>query len=64
MKLKNIKKKNINELYGILYILLYEKFNLRIKLSNKKLKHTHLLKENRRDIARIKTLIINKRVNK
>ncbi|XZR53113.1 MAG: 50S ribosomal protein L29 [Enterobacteriaceae bacterium] len=64
MKFQDIKNKNINELYGILYILLYEKFNLRIKLGNNYLKKTHLLKENRRDIARIKILITNKRVCK
>ncbi|WGS66134.1 50S ribosomal protein L29 [Enterobacteriaceae bacterium ET-AT1-13] len=64
MKFKNIKNKTLNELNGILYMLLYEKFSLRIKLGNNQLKKTHLLKENRRDIARIKTLIINKRVCK
>ncbi|XZR52695.1 MAG: 50S ribosomal protein L29 [Enterobacteriaceae bacterium] len=64
MKYKNIKNKTINELKGILYILLYEKFKLRIKLGNNKLKSTHLLKNNRKNIARIKTLIINKRVSK
>ncbi|WMC18770.1 MAG: 50S ribosomal protein L29 [Enterobacteriaceae bacterium PSpicST2] len=64
MNLKNINNKNIDELYGILHILLYEKFNLRLKLGNNQLKNLNLLKENRHDIARIKTLIINKRVCK
>ncbi|BFI91125.1 hypothetical protein SSAmo_1160 [Enterobacterales bacterium endosymbiont of Anomoneura mori] len=61
MKIKNIKNKNIKELYNILHILLYEKFNLRLKYKNKKINKNHLIKENRRDIARIKTLITYKK---
>ncbi|ABJ90787.1 50S ribosomal protein L29 [Buchnera aphidicola] len=59
-----IEKNNIdkNHLKKNLLDLLKEQFNIRLQLSSGKLKKTHLVKKNKKDIARIKT-VLNKRIN-
>ncbi|MCW5197111.1 50S ribosomal protein L29 [Buchnera aphidicola] len=61
MKLIELRKKSIHNLYNDLLNLLQEKFNLRIQLSQRKLKHVHLLRRVRRNISRIKTILTEKR---
>ncbi|AMA64770.1 50S ribosomal protein L29 [Candidatus Arsenophonus lipoptenae] len=60
MKIKNLSKKSIEELNTELFNLLREQFNLNIQSKSKQLKQTHLLKQVRRDIARVKTLLTEK----
>lgn len=57
MYLKEIAKRQPQELKDELLSLLRKQLNLRIQASNNQLKQTHLLKISRRNIARIKTLI-------
>ncbi len=56
-----LRKKNIEELKNELSNLLYQKFNLSLQLSSKKLKKTHLIKLYKKNIARIKTIISEKK---
>nr|BET44519.1 MAG: 50S ribosomal protein L29 [Candidatus Aschnera chinzeii] len=60
MKSNNLKQANTKELHKELFLLLREYFNLRIKFSSGQLKQTHLLKYTRRNIARIKTFLIQR----
>ncbi|PPI88552.1 50S ribosomal protein L29 [Candidatus Pantoea edessiphila] len=60
MKATKLRKKNIEELNTELFSLLREEFNLRMQASSGQLQKTHLLKQVRRDIARVKTLITEK----
>ncbi|BGI50760.1 MAG: 50S ribosomal protein L29 [Arsenophonus endosymbiont of Ceratovacuna japonica] len=60
MKIKELHKKNIEELNTKLFILLREQFNLNMQSSNGRLQQSHLLKRVRRNIARIKTLLTKK----
>jgi len=64
MKIKKIKKKNIEELNIKLYNLFHKKFNLIMQLKSRQLQKSHLLKIIRRDIARVKTLLTKIRLNK
>ncbi|CUR53558.1 50S ribosomal protein L29 [Serratia symbiotica] len=63
MKVKNFYEKNLKELNIELINLLREKFNLRLQISSGQLKQTHLLKQVRCNIARIKTLLTKKASN-
>ncbi|MCV2525142.1 MAG: 50S ribosomal protein L29 [Candidatus Lightella neohaematopini] len=54
---KDLKKSNLDKLYKELNELLLTRFNIRIQFHNNKLKQVHIIKKNRRDIARIKTII-------
>ncbi|QJC31291.1 50S ribosomal protein L29 [Enterobacteriaceae endosymbiont of Macroplea mutica] len=62
----NIKKilehNNIPELQKELLALFKEQFNLKIQLQSGQLKQTHLLKKVRRNIARIKTILLQKNI--
>ncbi len=62
--MKNInllRKQNIGELNIILFSLEEKYFNLRMKFSLNKFKKTHIIKECRRNIALIKTIIYEKK---
>ncbi|MGP1931827.1 MAG: 50S ribosomal protein L29 [Arsenophonus sp.] len=61
MKAKELRLKNVDELNTELLNLLREQFNLSMQLGSRKLQQFHLLKLLRRDIARIKTLISEKK---
>ncbi|MFP3036561.1 MAG: 50S ribosomal protein L29 [Arsenophonus sp. ER-BJ3-MAG3] len=61
MKAKELRLKNVEELNTELLNLLREQFNLSMQLGSGKLQQFHLLKLLRRDIARIKTLISEKK---
>ena len=60
MKAKELREKSVEELNTELLNLLREQFNLRMQLSGGQLKQTHMLKQVRRDIARVKTLLTEK----
>lgn len=54
---RDMHKKNIYELNSELLSLLREKFNLKMQSNNRELRKPHLLKQVRRNIARINTLL-------
>ncbi|RJG50685.1 50S ribosomal protein L29 [Motilimonas pumila] len=60
MKASELKDKSVEELNAELLSLLREQFNLRMQASTGQLGQTHLLKEVRRNIARVKTLLTEK----
>ena len=57
MKASELKDKSVEELQAELLGLLREQFNLRMQQSSGQLAQTHLLREVRRNIARVKTVI-------
>ncbi|QTH62840.1 50S ribosomal protein L29 [Psychrosphaera ytuae] len=57
MKASELKDKTVEELQAELLGLLREQFNLRMQQSSGQLAQTHLLREVRRNIARVKTVI-------
>jgi large subunit ribosomal protein L29 len=57
MKASELKDKTVEELKAELLGLLREQFNLRMQQSSGQLAQTHLLREVRRNIARVKTVI-------
>ncbi|WDR80404.1 50S ribosomal protein L29 [Candidatus Purcelliella pentastirinorum] len=57
MKSPVLYNRNINNLNYELVSLYKKQFNLRMQVSSGKLNKTHLLKDNRRNIARVKTII-------
>lgn len=57
MNIQELRKKNTKELEKELLKLLREKFNLRMQMAKRALPQTHLLKQVRRTIARVKTLL-------
>ena len=57
MKASELKGKSVEELQAELLGLLREQFNLRMQQSSGQLAQTHLLREVRRNIARVKTVI-------
>ncbi len=60
MKASELKAKSVEELQAELLGLLREQFNLRMQASTGQLAQTHLLKNVRRDIARVKTILNEK----
>ncbi len=60
MKAKELREKSVAELNTELLNLLREQFNLRIQLASGQLQQTHLIKQVRRNIARVKTLLTEK----
>ena len=60
-KLKDYREKNTQELGEELLRLRREQFNLRMQKASGQLGQVHLLSDARRDIARIKTLIQEKK---
>ncbi len=57
MKISELKEKDEEQLKGELERLTREHFSLRMQFGSGQLGQTHLLKEIRRDIARVKTCI-------
>ncbi len=60
MKTQELRKKNSEELNAELFSLLREQFNLRMQAATGRLQQTHLLRQVRRNIARVKTLLTEK----
>ncbi|MFM2475966.1 MULTISPECIES: 50S ribosomal protein L29 [unclassified Celerinatantimonas] len=60
MKASELKDKSVEELNAELLSLLREQFNLRMQASTGQLAQTHLLKNVRRNIARVKTILNQK----
>ncbi|CRK85839.1 50S ribosomal protein L29 [Candidatus Providencia siddallii] len=57
---QKLREKNIEKLNIELFNLLREQFNLRMQTASGQLKQTHLLKQVRRNIALVKTLLTEK----
>lgn len=60
MKANDLQQKSLDELNKELLDQLQEQFKLRMQASTGQLNQTHLLKQTRRDIARIKTVLKQK----
>jgi len=60
MKASELREKSVEELNQELLGLLKEQFNLRLRKSSGQLNQPHLLKQIRKDIARIKTVLTQK----
>jgi len=60
MKASELQSKSVAELQAQLEELLGEQFKLRMQKSTGQLGQSHLLKETRRDIARVKTVLAAK----
>ncbi|CAG8999138.1 MAG: 50S ribosomal protein L29 [Candidatus Celerinatantimonas neptuna] len=60
MRASELKEKSVEELNAELLSLLREQFNLRMQASTGQLAQTHLLKNVRRNIARVKTILNQK----
>ena len=63
MKASELRNKSPEELNGQLLTLREEQFKLRMQKSTGQLGQTHLLAENQRDIARVKTVLKEKAGN-
>ncbi|WP_145600880.1 50S ribosomal protein L29, partial [Yersinia frederiksenii] len=57
MKAQELREKSVEELNTELLNLLREQFNLRMQAASGQLQQTHLSKQVRRNIARVKTLL-------
>lgn len=64
MKAQELREKGVEELNTELLNLLREQFNLRMQVASGQLQQTHLLKQVRRNVARVKTLLSERRVCK
>jgi len=60
MKASELREKGVEELNAELLGLLREQFNLRMQHATGQLAQTHQLKQVRRNIARVKTIITSK----
>ncbi len=60
MKASELGQKTVEELNSELLDQMKEQFKLRMQAATGQLGQTHLLKQNRRDIARIKTVLNQK----
>ena len=60
MKASELREKSVEELNAELLGLLPEQFNLRMQHATGQLAQTHQLKQVRRNIARVKTIITSK----
>lgn len=60
MKASELNEKSVEQLNEELLGLLREQFNLRMQAATGQLNQTHVLKQVRRDIARVKTVINQK----
>ena len=61
MKAADLRGKSVEELNAELLKLREEQFKLRMQQSTGQLGQTHLLKENKQDIARVKTVLTAKK---
>lgn len=64
MKAIELRDKSLEELQTSLLTLLKDQFNLRMQKATGQLAQSHLLPQVRRDIARVKTVLNEKQVNK
>ena len=62
MKASEMRQMSIAELQKELNALLREQFNMRIQKGTGQLSHSHLVKKTKTDIARIKTIVIEKKI--
>lgn len=60
MKAQELKEKSVEELNAELLKVREEQFRLRVQQATGQLAQNHLLKQARRDIARIKTVLTQK----
>ena len=60
MKAQELREKSVEELNSELLAQLQEQFKLRMQASTGQLQQTHLVRQVRRDIARIKTVLAEK----
>ncbi len=60
MKASELREKSVEDLNKQLLSLREEQFKLRMQKSTGQLGQTHLLQENQRDIARVKTVLTQK----
>ena len=60
MKAADLREKTVEELNTQLVSLREEQFKLRMQKSTGQLGQTHLLTENKKDIARVKTILTQK----
>ena len=63
MKARELRDKSAEDLNKQLLTLREEQFKLRMQTSTGQLGQTHLLKQNQRDIARVKTVLNEKAGN-
>ncbi len=63
MKASELQEKSVDELNKDLLTLREEQFKLRMQKSTGQLGQTHLLRQNQRDIARVKTVLGQKAGN-
>ena len=63
MKASELREKSVEDLNKQLLTLREEQFKLRMQQSTGQLGQTHLLKQNQRDIARVKTVLTQKAGN-
>ncbi len=61
MKASELREKTLDELRDTLHELLKEQFNLRMQQSTGQLARHHQMRQVRRDIARVKTVMNEKR---
>jgi large subunit ribosomal protein L29 len=64
MKVEDLRSKSVKELGVELLELRKEQFNLRMQKAVGQASRVHLFKENRRNIARVKTIITEKQDQK
>lgn len=60
MKIQELRDKSVDELNAEVQKALAAQFKLRVQKTTGQLAQTHLLKQSRRDIARIKTVLSEK----
>jgi len=60
MKASELREKTVEDLNQELLGLLKEQFNLRLRKATGQMNQSHLLRQVRRDIARVKTVLTNK----
>ncbi|MHA7881329.1 MAG: 50S ribosomal protein L29 [Saccharospirillum sp.] len=60
MNAKDLREKSVDELNDTLLELLRDQFKYRMQKATGQLTQTHLLKQVRKDIARVKTLLTEK----
>jgi len=61
MKPSELKQKSVDELNKLVLDLLREQFEYRMKLATGQLGQTHVIKTARRNIARVKTVLAEKK---
>lgn len=61
MKVAELKQKSVDELNKLVLDLLREQFEYRMKLATGQLGQTHVIKKTRRSIARVKTVLAEKK---